>query len=107
MQIELLKFPYSYMEYEKILQIRELKVLLPEIEVLSDDKHTVLLETTLGPPFCIKQQAYLLLLRQMCIFSASAMSCSRKSGCATEISASARSQVDRPLRLTMPYSVTI
>lgn len=39
MQIELLKFPYSYMEYEKILQIRELKVLLPEIEVLSDDKH--------------------------------------------------------------------
>ena len=51
--------------------------------------------------------AYLLLRRQMCIFSASAMSCSRKSGCATAISASARSQVDRPLRLTMPYSVTI
>ncbi len=42
MQIELLKFPYSYMEYEKILQIRELKVLLPEIEVLSDDKHMLL-----------------------------------------------------------------
>lgn len=41
MQIELLKFPYSYMEYEKILQIRELKVLLPEIEVLSDDKHMI------------------------------------------------------------------
>ena len=40
MQIELLKFPYSYMEYEKILQIRERKVLLPEIEVLSDDKHS-------------------------------------------------------------------
>lgn len=43
MQIELLKFPYSYMEYEKILQIRELKVLLPEIEVLSDDKHNTII----------------------------------------------------------------
>lgn len=43
MQIELLKFPYSYMEYEKILQIRERKVLLPEIEVLSDDKHNTII----------------------------------------------------------------
>ena len=40
MQIELLKFPYSYMEYEKILQTRELKVLLPEIEVLSETSIT-------------------------------------------------------------------
>ena len=43
---------------------------------------------------------------QMCIFSASAISCSRKSGCAIEISASARYQLDLPLRLIMPYSVT-
>ena len=49
---------------------------------------------------------HLLLLRQMCIFSASAMSCSRKSGWAMEMRASARSQVDRPFRLIMPYSVT-
>lgn len=49
---------------------------------------------------------HLLLLRQMCIFSASAMSCSRKSGWAMEMMASARSQVDRPFRLIMPYSVT-
>lgn len=39
MQIELLKFPYSYMEYEKVLQMRELNVLLPDVEVLSDTKH--------------------------------------------------------------------
>lgn len=38
MQIELLKFPYSYMEYEKLLQRRELDVLLPTAEVLSDTK---------------------------------------------------------------------
>ena len=49
---------------------------------------------------------HLLLLRQMCIVSASAMSCSRKSGWAMEMMASARSQVDRPFRLIMPYSVT-
>ena len=35
-----------------------------------------------------------------------AMSCSRKSGWAMEMMASARSQVDRPFRLIMPYSVT-
>ena len=49
---------------------------------------------------------YLLLRRQMCIFSASWISCSRKSGCATLISASAFCQVLRPFRFTMPYSVT-
>lgn len=38
MQIELLKFPYSYMEYEKLLQRRELDVLLPTAEVMSDTK---------------------------------------------------------------------
>ena len=43
MQIELLKFPYSYMEYEKELQIRELKVLLPDVEILSDTKHSTII----------------------------------------------------------------
>ena len=43
---------------------------------------------------------------QICIFSASWISCSRKSGWAMPMRASARSQVDRPFRLTMPYSVT-
>ena len=43
MQIELLKFPYSYMEYEKVLQMRELNVLLPRIDVLSDDKHCTII----------------------------------------------------------------
>ena len=61
-----------------------------------------------GPRPCIfdGKKDHLLLLRQMCIFSASAMSCSRKSGWAMEMMASARSQVDRPFRLIMPYSVT-
>ena len=44
--------------------------------------------------------------RQMCIFSAAAMSSSRKSGWATEMIPSARCQADRPFRFTMPYSVT-
>ncbi len=43
MQIELLKFPYLYMSYEKILQMRELKVLLPEVAVLSDTKHSTII----------------------------------------------------------------
>lgn len=43
MQIELLKFPYSYMEYEKVLQMRELNVLLPGIDVVSDDKHCTII----------------------------------------------------------------
>lgn len=43
MQIELLKFPYSYMEYEKELQIRELNVLLPDVEILSDTKHSTII----------------------------------------------------------------
>ena len=48
----------------------------------------------------------LLLRFQMCIFSASAISWSRKSGCAMLIRASAVCQELRPLRLTAPYSVT-
>jgi len=44
--------------------------------------------------------------RQMPIFSASRTRSSRKSGWAIEMIASALSQVDLPLRLTMPYSVT-
>ena len=59
-----------------------------------------------GPVYFDGKKDHLLLLRQMCIFSASAMSCSRKSGWAMEMMASARSQVDRPFRLIMPYSVT-
>ena len=39
-------------------------------------------------------------------FSAAAISSSRKAGCATEISRSARSQVLQPTKLTPPYSVT-
>ena len=49
----------------------------------------------------------LLLFLQMCISSAFLTSSSRKSGWAMLMSASARSQVDRPLRFTMPYSVTM
>ena len=45
--------------------------------------------------------------RQMPCASAAATNSSRKSGCATETSISARSQVLRPIRLTLPYSVTI
>ena len=43
---------------------------------------------------------------QICIFSASAISSSRKSGWATEINASAFCQEESPLRFTIPYSVT-
>ena len=39
MQIELLKFPYVYMEYEKELQARELSALLPNAIIISDNKH--------------------------------------------------------------------
>ena len=49
---------------------------------------------------------YLLLLLQICIFSASFISSSRKSGCATEIMASHFCQADRPFKFTLPYSVT-
>ena len=59
-----------------------------------------------GPCIFDGKKDHLLLRRQMCIFSASAMSCSRKLGWAMEMMASARSQVDRPFRLIMPYSVT-
>ena len=52
------------------------------------------------------QYIILLALDQMPIFSASRISSSRKSGCAMEIMASARSQVVRPFRFTLPYSVT-
>lgn len=38
MQVELIKFKYPYMEYEKTLQKRELEILVPEAEVLSDTK---------------------------------------------------------------------
>lgn len=38
MSIELVKFPYKYMEYEKILQERELYALIPEVKILSDSK---------------------------------------------------------------------
>ena len=48
----------------------------------------------------------LLLLRHRPIFSASAISSSRKSGWAMPISASARSQAVSPFRRAMPYSVT-
>lgn len=48
----------------------------------------------------------LLLLRHRPIFSASAISCSRKSGWAMLIRASARSQAVRPFRRATPYSVT-
>ena len=44
--------------------------------------------------------------RQMCIFSASAISSSRNWGWAMEIRPSARSQEDLPLTLNLPYSVT-
>lgn len=43
MQIELMKFPYPYMEYEKELQKRELKVLLPGAEVLSDTRYKTII----------------------------------------------------------------
>ena len=49
---------------------------------------------------------YLLERRQMWFFSASRINSSRNWGWATEIMASAFSQVERPFRFTMPYSVT-
>lgn len=49
---------------------------------------------------------YLLLLLQIFIFSASWISSSRKSGCATEIIASHFCHVDKPFKFTLPYSVT-
>ena len=45
--------------------------------------------------------------RQIFRSSASFISSSRKSGCAMEISASARSHVDCPSRFTTPYSVAM
>lgn len=52
------------------------------------------------------EETYLLLLRQIFNLSASAISSSLKSGCAMEISASARCHAERPFKLTFPYSVT-
>lgn len=43
MQIELLKFPYVYMEYEKELQARELSTLLPNAIIISDNKHSTII----------------------------------------------------------------
>ena len=43
---------------------------------------------------------------QIFIFSASQISSSRKSGCAIDIIRSARSQVEAPFKLTIPFSVT-
>ena len=43
MQIELLKFPYVYMEYEKELQARELSALLPNAIIISDNKHSTII----------------------------------------------------------------
>ena len=52
--------------------------------------------------------AHLLLCgSQIFCCSAARISSSRKSGCASEISASARSQEDLPARLAAPYSVAI
>ncbi len=51
---------------------------------------------------------YLLLAgSQIFCFSAAFISSSLKSGWAMDTSASARSQVDLPARLTQPYSVTM
>ena len=64
----------------------------------------------LGPRVCGIWKVFnqrLLDFRQMCICSADWISSSRKLGWAMPIRASARSQVDRPFRFTMPYSVTI
>lgn len=56
--------------------------------------------------YIVTVTAYLLLLLQMFIFSASLISSSRKSGCAMEIRASALCHADKPFKLTLPYSVT-
>ena len=52
------------------------------------------------------RHCYLLFFLQSPIFSAWAISSSRKSGWAMEMIFSARSQVEAPFRFTMPYSVT-
>ena len=68
--------------------------------------------TAAGPLFGLDRCASrcgaqrLLDLLQMPIFSALAISSSRNCGWAMEMMASERCQVDMPLRLTMPYSVT-
>lgn len=43
MQIELIKFPYKYMEYEKVLQERELISLFPTAHIISDNKHSTII----------------------------------------------------------------
>lgn len=43
MQIELVKFPYKYMEYEKVLQERELISLLPDVNIVSNNKHSTII----------------------------------------------------------------
>lgn len=50
--------------------------------------------------------AYLLLRLQICIFSASLISSSLKSGCATEMIFSHFSQAESPFKFTLPNSVT-
>lgn len=67
--------------------------------------------TAAGPVFMIRCSRCLryyrrLEARQIFCRSAAAISSSRKSGCAMEMSRSARSQVERPARFTAPYSVT-
>ena len=55
---------------------------------------------------CGKGEGYrLLLYRQILKASASLIKSSRKSGCAKLMSFSARSHVEAPIRLAMPYSV--
>lgn len=44
MQIELIKFSYPYMEYEKELQKREVAALLPTVTVLSDSKNATVIQ---------------------------------------------------------------
>ena len=43
MQIELIKFSYKYMEYEKELQVRELLTLLPDAKIISDTKQSTII----------------------------------------------------------------
>ncbi len=58
MPIELVKFPYKYMEYEKILQERELFALIPDVKILSDSKDKTVISCDLINGDRLKELTY-------------------------------------------------
>lgn len=58
MQIELIKFPYKYMEYEKRLQERELLALLPDAKIISDTKHSTTISSSTNENDILRELTY-------------------------------------------------